>query len=396
MIKLNLNFEQHLKDQYFTYCYNTFIYKSLSEVVELLPNGYILYNFTELFSEQNIRVLIESSPLKFEEIITNYFEVFPILAERYCYYYLLNKITIQQGCLNLPLTNIKERKSFDIIVANTILELKKLTNLDGLVITKKNIDDLSNSSINRSDKKKILCRLENARRGNSLVTKKYASYFPDWVNEFENIFDYDKMVKYFGYILTQNADLTVCPYCGLEQIQTYNTQQIKIRTDLDHFYPQSRFPFLAISLFNLIPAGWICNQKHKRNSPMLGYMHPCLDSNHDDIIFSFSFIDSSRVKDTLKVIVPKLNDFKDKNMDLFKIQPLYDGSEDLREWYSALHDISNFHKSNGDNLSSIDFTASNWRHTINLNSPSTKVTGQRFKVDAINDLFGTKLTVIEK
>ncbi|EGQ9807872.1 MULTISPECIES: hypothetical protein [Vibrio] len=397
MIKLNLKFSDKFKEEYFEYCYNEIISDKIDEIRMSLPdNENSLFYFNALFNKCSIREILFCPAEDLEKIIETFFKLFPVLAERYHYSYLLNKVSIPRNCMELSLQDEEQKSHFDSIVDNTILELEKLTKEYDLVVTQSHINDLRQSTISRYNKKKVLCRLENAKRGNSILTRKYIDMFPLWVNSLETVFDYNIMAKKYGYDLACNADTSICAYCGLENIQTYNNEQIQVRPELDHFYPKSRFPFLALSLFNLIPAGLVCNQRHKRNTPMIGYMHPSLDSLQNNTFFTFSFLDGSDVQETLKVGVAPQHNFKDNNISLFKIQALYEGSEELRYWYSCLHHISEFHKSNGDDLSAIDFTAVTWRHTIRLDAPATKVSAQQFKVDAINDLFGTYLCSFEQ
>lgn len=63
-----------------------------------------------------------------------------------------------------------------------------------------------------------------------------------------------------AYWLQRQLRVKVCPYCN----RVYTTTlfgEYKIRPDFDHFYPQSQYPYLAVSLFNLIPSCSICNRK---------------------------------------------------------------------------------------------------------------------------------------
>lgn len=60
--------------------------------------------------------------------------------------------------------------------------------------------------------------------------------------------------------------LRVCPYCNITPVEclTYIprlSDELKRRAllQLDHFYPQSRHPYLALSFFNLIPGCPYCN-----------------------------------------------------------------------------------------------------------------------------------------
>ena len=54
--------------------------------------------------------------------------------------------------------------------------------------------------------------------------------------------------------------IEVCPYCQRNYISNYDE---KTTADLDHFYPKSLYPFLALSLYNFIPSCQICNSRFK-------------------------------------------------------------------------------------------------------------------------------------
>ena len=55
--------------------------------------------------------------------------------------------------------------------------------------------------------------------------------------------------------------LEVCPYCGRQRV---NMASVPDRPDskppIDHFLPKSKYPFLAMSFFNLIPCCTVCNE----------------------------------------------------------------------------------------------------------------------------------------
>ena len=62
-------------------------------------------------------------------------------------------------------------------------------------------------------------------------------------------------------IFVKERGLEVCPYCGREKI---NMAEEEERTDskppIDHFLPKSKYPFLAMSYYNLIPCCTFCNE----------------------------------------------------------------------------------------------------------------------------------------
>lgn len=62
-----------------------------------------------------------------------------------------------------------------------------------------------------------------------------------------------------AYWLQRQLCVRVCPYCNRMYTTTLYGKK-RVRPDFDHFYPQSRYPYLAVSLFNLIPSCNICNK----------------------------------------------------------------------------------------------------------------------------------------
>lgn len=63
-----------------------------------------------------------------------------------------------------------------------------------------------------------------------------------------------------AYWLQRQLEVKVCPYCNRMYTTTLFGED-KIRPDFDHFYPKSKYPYLAVSLFNLIPSCSMCNKR---------------------------------------------------------------------------------------------------------------------------------------
>lgn len=63
-----------------------------------------------------------------------------------------------------------------------------------------------------------------------------------------------------AYWLQRQLGVRVCPYCNRMYTTTLFGED-KIRPDFDHFYPKSKYPYLAVSLFNLIPSCSMCNKR---------------------------------------------------------------------------------------------------------------------------------------
>lgn len=64
-----------------------------------------------------------------------------------------------------------------------------------------------------------------------------------------------------GGWLTKKLDIITCPYCNKQYTFTIykGLNKLKTRPQLDHFFPKSKYPFFALSFYNLIPSCPTCN-----------------------------------------------------------------------------------------------------------------------------------------
>lgn len=61
----------------------------------------------------------------------------------------------------------------------------------------------------------------------------------------------------------KNKDLIICPYCGATEIEsicrTHGNGGNAFVPPIDHYFPKSKYPFLALEYFNMIPCCQRCN-----------------------------------------------------------------------------------------------------------------------------------------
>lgn len=100
------------------------------------------------------------------------------------------------------------------------------------------------------------------------------------------LFDYErfatKNAKHWNaYALCRESSYRLCPYCQLSlAVTVYRDPKSKaLRPTLDHFYPKHLYPYLALSLFNLVPSCYTCNSSLKGGSDFFkhGHLHPLED-----------------------------------------------------------------------------------------------------------------------
>ena len=74
----------------------------------------------------------------------------------------------------------------------------------------------------------------------------------------------DRKLKWGAYKYIQSLGIRSCPYCNRQFTFSITVSRLKkdgktltlktIKPELDHFFPKSKYPYLAISLYNLIPS----------------------------------------------------------------------------------------------------------------------------------------------
>ena len=154
----------------------------------------------------------------------------------------------------------------------------------------------------------------------------------------KKIFKYDELTNlepsdiYSAYKLTENLGVRTCVYCNRVYSLTHNTNEKKklLRPQLDHWFPKSKYPLLAVSFFNLVPSCYHCNSSVKGDKEMdlTIHIHPYVKPDEfDDFLFSYNY-----QKDINKyevTIVQKNSSSKHKDtLEFLKIDEMYDSHQD--------------------------------------------------------------------
>ncbi|WP_143133427.1 hypothetical protein [Pseudoduganella namucuonensis] len=66
-------------------------------------------------------------------------------------------------------------------------------------------------------------------------------------------------------LIHKKIDSKVCPFCGFE----YFSAPTSKREALDHYLAESKYPFAAANLRNLVPMGGKCNSQYKRSEDVM-------------------------------------------------------------------------------------------------------------------------------
>lgn len=98
---------------------------------------------------------------------------------------------------------------------------------------------------------------------------------------------YDSFRRMKASEIVEALGIKTCPYCNKNFIDIYinKSGQKKLNGDMDHYLPKSKYPYLSICLYNLIPVCKSCNQEKGKNPSEKLHFHPYGDSGN----FGYSF-----------------------------------------------------------------------------------------------------------
>ena len=143
---------------------------------------------------------------------------------------------------------------------------------------------------------------------------------------------------YSGNVLVSKINLYVCPYCNRNTIYSFQNGT-KRTAELDHFYPQKKYPFFALSFYNLIPSCKVCN-KIKLDNADKEYINP-YDTRFDfnkNMKFGLQIESSSfyysengfkfKYKFDAKISTDE-NQRIENNLNVFELKDLYDNHKDI-------------------------------------------------------------------
>lgn len=137
-----------------------------------------------------------------------------------------------------------------------------------------------------------------------------------------------------GIWLSKQLNIKSCPYCNAQYTilaEDENNKEI-LKFQFDHFFPQRTYPYLSISLYNLIPACANCNIVKSSKIPSLrNHYHPYLMDLSKLAEFKFKYKpDPSKL--TLNTV---------KNQDLsIEFVPRFEDKEDIVGIHDRLYHIT--------------------------------------------------------
>ncbi len=112
-------------------------------------------------------------------------------------------------------------------------------------------------------------------------------------------------------------NMKVCPYCNRNYIFNFLKANKKNATaQLDHFFDKGTYPYLAVTMYNLVPSCSTCNQR--KSNKKCNIFYPYLESFSDSVKFKYDGIKSLSYFHN-----QGLDFFEDKRV-MFHLEPIKD------------------------------------------------------------------------
>jgi len=163
-----------------------------------------------------------------------------------------------------------------------------------------------------------------------LVTTIGEQAFPNNIkNRIDNL--YNKLRGEWGKEIVEITGIKVCPYCNRNYVFNYkeNNNNLKTTIELDHYFPKSKYPYLALNPYNLIP---VCHTCNKKKSEKCFKIYPFKENIDDYFKFKFKFVNSEMSKEDIK----KYSFFDEKFIKI-EIEEKFSLDEWYKEYIESLY-----------------------------------------------------------
>lgn len=187
---------------------------------------------------------------------------------------------------------------YDLIEVKLEKRIKKILKLGGIKFKNSKVSPTLRIFLNKiiNDNNALLKKIIVANPSELIALIRWMKIsYPQFLNKddadsriLSNIFvkhGYDAIDK---FKFAKDLKLETCPYCNRNYIFVVKKNK-ETKNEIDHFYPKTIYPLLAVSFYNLIPSCEPCNgfgAKGQLDSYALGLKNPYL-LNFDDFRFGF-------------------------------------------------------------------------------------------------------------
>lgn len=141
--------------------------------------------------------------------------------------------------------------------------------------------------------------------------------FEKYFKLYDNLANRQKNNKKLTILMVEDLAISVCPYCNRDYIN--NRGNLVSGAQLDHFYNRATYPFLSISLYNLVPSCGNCNRTKSSKKIDISPFDMTLDLTEMGQIFKYVSVGVNRYKIELAD-----DSLLKKNVDAMKVIEAYE------------------------------------------------------------------------
>jgi len=124
----------------------------------------------------------------------------------------------------------------------------------------------------------------------------------------------------------KKLNIQTCPYCNRNYIFNFTKKnQQETTAQLDHFFDKSKYPYLAISIYNLIPSCNVCNQR--KSSKQENIFYPYEESFNDSVKFKYKYNNLSDIE--IKFDIKSNKEKANNHIEIFNLEHLYNEHTDI-------------------------------------------------------------------
>jgi hypothetical protein len=155
------------------------------------------------------------------------------------------------------------------------------------------------------------------------------------IKEKEYFYTLYKRLKNSKFI--EYLNVKTCLYCNRNFILNFKNKKGNNTTaQLDHFFNKKDYPYLAVSLYNLIPCCSTCNLR--KSDKQINILHPYTDDFDKIVKFSLTITKSDFYYSTngfdislvpRKMVVKELKEKIDNHIEVFNLESLYEEHKDI-------------------------------------------------------------------
>ena len=169
--------------------------------------------------------------------------------------------------------------------------------------------------------------------------KKKKTFIYDVKDELKEIFKYEnKFQSPISKFFEKSLETRTCYFCNIHFVNEYKVGKSEFKNEftLDHYCDKGSYPYLALSLYNLIPSCYTCNSKLKKIKE-LNVLAPNSQNFdfHQKVKFKL-FLDDScknlhiKSKDDIDInLKEQFTNKYDKYIEIFKLNERYKAHKDI-------------------------------------------------------------------